>query len=62
VISIINELIEGDVANCAITLKNESGSISPDSFSSFITGISGPPEGPLKISDISKPVSKVLTA
>jgi len=61
VIFVIKELIKEDVANYAITLKNESGSISPDSFSSFITGIPGPLEGPIKILDISEPLSKVLT-
>jgi len=53
IVIFIKELIKEDAGNYTITLKNESGSVSA-SFTIFITGIPGPPQGPLEVSDISK--------
>lgn len=49
----IKEIVKEDAGSYNLTLKNESGSASA-SFQVYITGLPGPPQGPLDISDISK--------
>lgn len=49
----IKELSKDDAGSYTLTLRNESGSASAN-FQIYITGLPGPPIGPLDVSDISK--------
>ncbi|KAG8238874.1 hypothetical protein J437_LFUL018785 [Ladona fulva] len=49
----IKEINKSDAGNYTLSCKNDSGSVSA-SFTIHITGLPGPPIGPLDVSDISK--------
>ncbi|XP_025833492.1 twitchin isoform X4 [Agrilus planipennis] len=53
IIIFIKDIKKEDAGTYNVTVKNDSGSAS-GSFNVFITGLPGPPNGPLEISDISK--------
>lgn len=49
----IKDITKDDAGTYTLTIKNDSGSVSAN-FTVYITGLPGPPTGPLEISDISK--------
>ncbi|CAH1969101.1 unnamed protein product [Acanthoscelides obtectus] len=53
IIIFIREVNKSDAGNYNLTVKNDSGSAS-GSFDVYITGLPGPPNGPLETTDITK--------
>lgn len=53
IIIFIKDINKTDAGNYNLTVKNENGSAS-GSFNVYITGLPGPPNGPLETSDITK--------
>ncbi|ODM93780.1 Twitchin [Orchesella cincta] len=49
----LKEICKEDAGNYTLTLRNDSGTVNA-SFRIYITGLPGPPQGPLDITDISK--------
>ncbi|XP_047102318.1 twitchin isoform X3 [Schistocerca piceifrons] len=49
----IKEIVKSDAGTYTLNVKNDSGSVSA-SFTVYITGLPGPPIGPLDVSDITK--------
>lgn len=53
IIIFIKEITKDDAGSYTLSLTNDSGSVSGQ-FNIFVTGLPGPPTGPLDITDISK--------
>lgn len=53
IIIFIKGITKDDAGNYNLTVKNDSGSASGN-FTVYITGLPGPPNGPLEVSDITK--------
>ena len=53
VIIFIREVLKNDEGQYKINVKNDSGQTSA-SFNLFVTGLPGPPQGPLEVSEISR--------
>ncbi|XP_013785867.1 twitchin-like, partial [Limulus polyphemus] len=53
VIIFLREALKNDEGKYKLTVRNESG-VADASFSMIVTGLPGPPEGPLEVSDITQ--------
>lgn len=53
IILFIKEVVKADAGKYVLTVKNDCGSISGN-FMVYVTGVPGPPTGPLEVSDITK--------
>ena len=53
IILFIKEVVKADAGKYVLTVKNDCGSVSGN-FMVYVTGVPGPPTGPLEVTDISK--------